>query len=313
MARNLSRLADSSIAAACVLLCLVALPSAVKAQAVVPGSGFRVEGVGDDFEDVNWEFIHNFPKSSSNIDKSQRTPGGESQNDRWYEGIKRGQPDVIRRVETPNGGLEGSNGALLLQSLHTGIPGRPSFRQQQDDFIANVHYNQGAIGVWQSPSVVTRVFLPPIAQWENRSGCQFAFRVSLDTTVRKGFRTTSEPYYPGFFLDFEDKGDYEREYDAAFFRIRADRSGDDFKAVQIKQTGWWTLGISVTPDGAVHYFAKPGVKDLTAADHVTSQYPFGYDAERFKTFFFNVCNGDDGQTWSTGWIVDDPTVYVLRR
>jgi len=29
----------------------------------------------------------------------------------------------------------------------------------------------------------------------------------------------------------------------------------------------------------------------------------------FNTIFFNVCSVDDGKTWSTPWIIDDPKVY----
>jgi hypothetical protein len=68
--------------------------------------------------------------------------------------------------------------------------------------------------------------------------------------------------------------------------------------------------MSFTPDGMVHYYARPGVEDLTAEDYITSQFPYGYRCERFRTFFYNVVNGDNGRTWSTAWIVDDPKVYV---
>jgi hypothetical protein len=43
---------------------------------------------------------------------------------------------------------------------------------------------------------------------------------------------------------------------------------------------------------------------------VTSQYPYSYKAERFRTMFFNICNQDDGKTWSTPWIIDDPSIYI---
>ena len=68
--------------------------------------------------------------------------------------------------------------------------------------------------------------------------------------------------------------------------------------------------MSFTPDGMVHYYARPGVEELTAEDYITSQFPYGYRCERFRTFFYNVVNGDNGKTWSTTWIVDDPKVYV---
>ena len=56
-------------------------------------------------------------KSSQDIDKQQRVPGGESKNGRWYEGIKRGDPDVVRRVATPPDGLSGSTASLCLARL----------------------------------------------------------------------------------------------------------------------------------------------------------------------------------------------------
>jgi hypothetical protein len=68
--------------------------------------------------------------------------------------------------------------------------------------------------------------------------------------------------------------------------------------------------MSFTSDGMVHYYARPGVEELTEQDYITSQFPYGYRCERFRTFFYNVVNGDDGRNWTTAWIVDDPKVYV---
>jgi hypothetical protein len=305
------------LSAVCCLF--AAAPSAKAQQPLVPGTGQIIKGVGDDFEDPEWKYIFNNPKSTEDNDHNQRLPAGASVNNRWYEGAKRGHPDVVERVATPEGGLPGSEGSLLMRSVYTGIPGRPSFQMQQDDFIANVNYRVGgSIPVSRAPSVVTRVFLPPIETWENRSGPTFAFRTAVQTHINKpgggrfgGYSYQPEIYYPGFFLVMETKEDFKRDYDAAYWRIRASRGGD-FKGPQVEVTGWWTLGMSFSADGQVHYFAKPGVEDLTAEDHVTSQYPYGYRCEQFDTFFYNVCSRDDGRTWSTAWIVDDPAVYVAR-
>jgi hypothetical protein len=95
------------------------------------------------------------------------------------------------------------------------------------------------------------------------------------------------------------------------WRIRSDQRGYDFPGMPISQPGWWTVGMSVTPDGKVHYYARPGVEPLTTEDHIVSQFPYNYRAEHFKTFFFNVISGDDGKTWSTPMIVDDSHVYIL--
>src|SRR5882724_6278241 len=87
------------------LIALVCVPRLVVAQNFVPGTGQRLAKVGDDFEDAKWAYNYNLPKSSDENDKQQRVPGGESVNGRWYEGVMRGQPDLIKRVATPEGGI----------------------------------------------------------------------------------------------------------------------------------------------------------------------------------------------------------------
>lgn len=293
---------------------------AARAEPVIPGTGQKLAQVGDDFENEAWEYLFNVPKGTRDMDEQDRFPAGEAANGRWYEGMRRGQPDVIRRVPAPEGGLPGSRGALLLQSLWTGIPGQPRNYLGQDDFIADVNYRlAGTIPAARSPSVVVRVFLPPVDTWENRTGPHFGFRAALEANVVKSTpgvrfsqsRSETEAYWPGMFIEFQSKAS-ERDNDYASLRIRANEKGEDFRSQPITATGWWTLGISITPDGMVHYFASPGPDALTQTDHLGSQYPYGYRAEAFRTFFFNVCNGDDGRNWSTAWVIDDPSVYVAR-
>jgi hypothetical protein len=287
---------------------------------LVPGTGKLIVDVGDQFEEEDWDFNFQGAKSTENIDENRHTPAGISKNNRWYEGIKRGYPDVVKTVPTPEGGLEGSKRALLLQSLQTGIPGRPSYKLQQDDFVCNIDTIIGMTNVSRGPSCVVRVFLPPVDEWENRTGPHFALRLSLTTTVTKpskGFLRVSnkqetETYWPGMFIEFVSKDGVRVMEDTAHIRLRADRRGLDFTSIPITVTGWWTLGMSCTPDGLVHYYAKPGVEDLTAADHIGTQMPYSFRAEQFKTFFFNVCNGDDGKTWSSPWIIDDAKFYLAN-
>jgi len=290
---------------------------------IVPGTGTELAGIADDFEDPSWSYIPNDPKSTEDIDTNQRAPLGRSTNGRWYEGVKRGHPDIVRRVETPAGGLDGSRGSLLLKSKMTGIPGQFSNTMHQDDFVANVQYRlKRTIGIEEAPSVTTRVFLPPVAEWEQRSGPHFGFRLALETTAMiekeigplklKKKEIGNEIYWPGMFVEFESKVQSKKENDYAYLRIRATKNGGEIRGPQITQTGWWTMGMSVTPDGMVHYYASPGIDDLTQDDYVTSQFPYDYRAERFRTFFYNVCSADDGRRWSTSFIVDDPKVFLLR-
>jgi hypothetical protein len=302
-------------------LALLLSPGLLMAQALVPGTGQKLIKVGDDFEDAKWSYIFNLPKSSDENDEQKRLPGGGSRNARWYEGVMRGQPDVIQRVPTPEGGLAGSEGALLLRSNHTGVPGRYSGRFQQDDFICNVTARLGGgISVSRSPSVVVRVYLPPWEEWERRNGPSFGFRTACQTykTTRKkagkfgggGSSTKQETYWPGFFIHFVP-GDGDKKQDHAFVTYRAGSYGQDLRGPKIAEPGWWTFGMSFTPDGRVHYYAHAGVEKLTAADYISSQYPYSYDCVRMDTLFFNIVSGDNGN-WSTPWIVDDPELYVGR-
>ncbi len=314
----------SPFIAASLPLLLLGWTTSVSAQRpVIPGTGSEIVGVSDDFEDPDWGYVPNDPKSTEDIDDKQRSPLGRSSNGRWYEGIKRGHPDVVKRVSTPANGLAGSEGALLLRSLYTGIPGQPSGKMHQDDFICNVQYRmRRKARVSEVPSVTTRVFLPPVAEWEKRSGPHFGFRLALETTamVEREFgpfglkrkKMDNEVYWPGLFIEFESKHDSKKTDDYAYFRVRSNRRGGDFRGPQITTTGWWTLGMSVTPDGMVHYYASPGVEELSEDDYITSQLPYGYRAERFRTFFYNVCSADDGRRWSTSFTIDDPKVYLLR-
>ena len=281
-----------------------------QSQLLVPGSGERLAQVGDDFEDPNWAYRFNPPKSTSNLDENTRNPTGSSLNGRWFEGALRGQPDIVQRVETPEGGLPGSTGALLLRSRDTGIPGRPSRQMQQDDFIVNVKQRIGGlIPVSWSPSCVVRVYLPPFEQWEDRTGNSFAFRAGC---WGPGKKSDQEEFWPGLFIYFYSSSDRRYPQDSAQLLIRSDERGRDIWGPKITETGWWTLGMSFTPDGRVHYFAHPGLEDLTAADHIASHTPYSMPCRYFETFFFNVVSADNGRTWSTPWVIDDANLYSLR-
>ena len=316
MNREVLNVAPFNLLRCSVLACLALVVSGAESLAyppLVPGTGEKVSNAGDDFEDPTWSYVFNNPKNSSELDGHARSPDGYSRNHRWFEGPMRGHPDVVQRVATPEGGLPGSQGSLLMRSVYTGTPDRPSFHSQQDDFIANV---RGAIGrgipVSWLPSFVVRVYMPPFDEWENRTGNTFALRAGAHGSRPNG-KEPIEEYWPGMWIVFHSKTDRRYKEDSASFLLRAGPSGRDFKGPEIKQTSWWTLGMSFTADGQVHYFAKPGIDDLTAADHLSSQYPYGFTATQFDTFFFDLISADDGRTWSTSWIIDDPALYLVHR
>ena len=190
---------------------------------------------------------------------------------------------------------------------------------EQDDFILACASRIGAMSVGRSPSVVSRVWLPPFENWEDRSGSHFGYRIDLKTTItekEKSFIFTrtkkkQEAYWPGFFIEFHSSHEPRFQQDEAFLLIRGNNLGHEVRSLKLSP-GWWTLGMSVSTDGRVHYYARQGVEDLRSSDHLYSSYPYGYGAEYFATQFFNSCNRNDGRTWSTPFIIDDVAVYSLR-
>jgi hypothetical protein len=289
---------------------------------VVPGTGQQIKEVFDDFEDPDWNFTLNLPKSSSNIDKTERHPSGFSANRLYLESLYRGTPDYVKRCETPPGGIPGSKGSLAMQTLNSGIPGRTSHTFQQDDLIAGVQQKLGyMIPVSWTPSYTCRVYVPPFDKWERRHGSHFGFRADCTTTITKtssigrifksvGTHRALEQYWPGFFIQLNLKEVTREKEDYAAIVIRGDKLGHEVAGPKITHPGWWTLGMSFTPDGRVHYYGHEGVANLTSKDHLYSDYPYDYRCEQTSTFFFNIVNQDDGHSWSTKWIVDDPKVYV---
>jgi hypothetical protein len=281
------------------------------AQPVLPGTGFKIDLVGDNFEDSKWSYILNDPKSSRNIDKKERGPLAQSKNGRWLEGPHRGTPDIMKRIATPDGGLANSFGSLLMQTRNSGIPNKPTGKPQQDDVMVKIRRRLGrSVPPSWNPNCVVRVFVPPFEQWENRTGASFGFRT--DCWGKKQGEKELEQYWPGIFINLRSETDRRFGRDSAYMTIRADQRGRDIRGPEVTP-GWWTLGMSVSADGRCHFYARKGVEDLRPEDRLASYYSYGYRCEKFDLFFFNVVSFDNGRVWSTPWVVDDPTFYCTQQ
>ncbi|HAY80633.1 MAG TPA: hypothetical protein DCY79_12575 [Planctomycetaceae bacterium] len=300
------------------ILALAVLCAAPAYAQLVPGTGTRIDYLGDNFENQKWGFVHRMPKSSREQNERANYPMGYSTNRMWIEGPERGQPDHMKVVPAPEGALPGSQYALLVRTLNSGIPGVRSYDVQQDDLVMNFSRRMGtSIRPSENMSVVVRVYLPPFEEWENRSGPQFGFRIGCGTTVNErgeGFfarnQDKTEPYWPGIWIHFRSETSKSVEKDSAFLTVRGNTRGRDMRSIEVTETGWWTMGMSVTGDGRVHYYASPGVDNLTAEDRLTSQFPYGFRAEWSNAYFFNFCNRNDGRSWSTPFLLDDTQVFV---
>ena len=304
----------------------------VFAQGAVPGTGTKL--AGEDFEDPEWKFEVNWPKSSYNLNRWVNEPLGVSSNGIFHESSKRGIPEIMKRVKPPEGGMSGSTGALRMQTLYAGIPGQPSYKTQQDDALMDLDSQlSGAIPVSWYPSSIVRVYMPPFEQWDPHSGTSLGMRVQVTgvgpdeleegekpkkrskSWFRKrrknGPERVRDSFYPSFFIQFNSKAD-GNEKDSAVFVIRGNDQNQDYVAKEINQTGWWTLGISFSPEGRAHYYASPGTDPLTQKDHIVSHFPQSVRVEYLQSMFFSICNQDTGKHWSTEWIIDDPSIYAAR-
>ena len=290
-----------------IIVAVILLTQQSFAEPIVPGTGVAITKVGDDFESSSWAFSPNYPKSSRNIDDEERAPLGTSRNKRWLEGPHRGTPDIMRRVPTPPSGLDGSQYSLLMRSQRTGIPGKVTNKPQQDDVMVKVKRRVGRpIPADWSPNCVVRVYVPPFDEWENRSGASFGFRT--DCWGRKPGSEEVEQFWPGIFFNFRSSTDRNISADSASMALRSDTQGRDSRGPQL-EPGWWTLGLSVSPDGKCHFYAKPGVDNLTEDDHLGSYFCYGYRVERMDLFFFNIVSFDNGRQWSTPWVIDNPQFF----
>jgi hypothetical protein len=289
--------------------CLFAAAPASAGTPFVPGTGEFLADCSDNFEDPLWSYTLKLPKSSSEQDENSRPPGGFSSNRLWHEGALRGTPDVVKRIPTPPGGIEGSTGSLLFATKYSGIPGRPSGKQQQDDLLLKFDRKLGrSIPMAWQPSCTVRVYLPPFEHWENRTGPSFGMRA--DCRGRKPPDGSTEAYWPGMFWLFRNANNRDVKQDFAQLTIRSGPRGNDVRSHKVYEPGWWTMGMSFTPDGQIHYYASPGVDDLTPEDYLASYFPYGDRCLSFNNFFFNVANQDNGRSWSTSWVIDDPKVFV---
>src|SRR5262245_25366220 len=193
----------------------------------VPGTGEILNDCCDDFEDPSWSYKYNLPKSSHEQDEQQRGPGGRSSNGLWHEGAKRGTPDMVKRVSTPPGGIEGSTGALLFATKNSGIPGKISNEQQQDDLLMLFDRRLGrSISMNWQPSCTVRVYLPPFEQWEKRSGPSFGMRADCRGRKPSG---EMEPYWPGMFWLYRRADGKKIQADFAQLTIRSGPRGNDIR------------------------------------------------------------------------------------
>ncbi len=86
-------------------------------------------------------------------------------------------------------------------------------------------------------------------------------------------KNETEPYWPGIFVNYKRQAERRKNEAPATWVIRASNPGGDYVVRPIKETGWYTLGMSFSPDGMIHYYIRQGNRRSHIADRVASQHP----------------------------------------
>ena len=188
---------------------------------------------------------------------------------------------------------------MLFQTLHSGIPGTLTHQQQQDDLLHNIAGDGGD----DSRELEPELHLPRVCAADQVLGA--ARRGDVRLSHGLGCNGATRSIGRASFCTWSGSRRTASRRRSVRAWIRADNGGRDMPSLTFEPETWITMGISHTPDGAVHFFLRPGIDDLTKEDCVGSYWCYGYRAHTFQTFFFNVINMDDGRSVSTPWIVDD--------
>lgn len=277
-----------------VALALVALPLHSEAEddsdGSVLGRAVRLDILCDDFEDRDWHYNY--------------------QDHTCYRGFwgpaDRGEPEFIRRVVTPSGGLKESSGALEIRTDNSGKDNNPG----QDDLKTQGFSTRLGRDLARAdqPLFVVRVWLPPFSEWPEGKGLGvFGFRQAAQLTENR----TSE-YYPSIWFCY-DKQIGPSPY--FFFRLGNGRALD-VRGDAISQPGWWTLAIAFDTKGIGHYYARPGIKTPTEANKMFDTTRFrtvdGIDNRRMAFCGYSFFSLGSKQGASTRFVIDDYEVWAVK-
>lgn len=261
----------------------------------VLGRTDRLNELCDDFEDTNWSY--NYQNHISN-------------NRLWRSGSGRGEPELLKRVTTPDGGKNGSTGALEIRTGEidrnddSDPPGDPS----QEDFLT-VEFKQKVereLTRADQPVFIVHVWLPSFDQWGDYYS--FGFR-------HECYSNNSPKYYPSIWLRYNAPNFPGANF---FFRIGTIVTGDIYGG-PIKQPGWWTLAIAFDENGIGHYYACPGTdvpteknKVFATTQFITKDGTANPTMDSIGYSFFSLGYPISGNT-SPRFIIDDYEVWVAKK
>lgn len=267
-------------------LLILALMAAFRSVTVagVPGSGYIVDALSDEFEN-QWSFDYANNTSSNGL---------------WYATF-RGAPEQMALVASPEGAVGGSAQALQIRSVDNGDDAYPGM----EDLVARL-YDNTVVGHFlahsEGPSVVGWVYLPPISLWPVGTH-SFGFRAAArDSTLISASNPLGE-YYPSLWT-------YRANDGKGYLMIRVgDGFTPDFLVAEFTSGGWYTFGISWNALGQTEYYAAAGRVTLASGDLFYTDSGSGRVMEVLAYHFFSLRFPADGSL-SPDFLVDRCRVFT---
>lgn len=259
----------------------------------VLGRTVRLNALCDDFEDTNWYF--DYEKHGSN-------------NGFWRGFSGRGEPELLTRITTPDGGKSGSTGALEIRTNKIDNDSSP---YQEDFLTADFEQRLGReLTKADQPVFIVHVWLPPFDQWGNYYS--FGFRHEWYPS-----NSDNDKCYSTIWLRYE--APYSRPN--LVFRIQPTdaKSYYEIDGGPISQPGWWTLAIAFDENGVDRYYICPGVNIPTEKDIMldttqlrTKNGAINLFMDRVRYSFFSLGYPINGNT-SPRFIIDDYEIWVIKN
>jgi len=258
-------------------LCPIVLPTQSNAYAASNHSGVlgrtvRLGALSDDFEDKDWHYDYNKHTCYRN----------------FWRGEFRGEPELLARVETPEGGKAGSTGSLEMRTKDDDNDGYPD---QEDLLTGDFSQKLGRkLTRADQPVFIVRVWLPSFDQWTR--GDIFGFRTA---------HPSADEYYLSIWLR------YDQRSRKPFFTYRLLK--EEAPAGFIPQSGLWTLAIAFDESGTGHCYASPGIKNPAEGDEICTATTARMGSLDYG--FFSLGYSVDRQKPSLGFIIDDYEVWIV--
>ncbi len=175
-------------------------------------------------------------------------------------GTQRGAPEIVSVIENPEVVPFSGNQVLAFRSqardaawydanpsaVGTGVYGSQDKEDQDDFFMTGESWN-----ALDTPSVMMHVFLP-----DPSSGGRVV--TSLRMTVKFDRNGTMTDSWPGIWLY------------GSYINLRGPGRNDiriETNAANDGKDTWWTLGLSITPNGDIQYYATPSYETELTPEH----------------------------------------------